>query len=151
MSAQSQHIEKALPGTILFACTHNMIRSPIAEGLTKALFPNKVFVDSCGIYAGVPDGFVISVMEEVGIDMSGHTPKSFADLEDEYFDLIICFSDVSHDQAKQFAEGKSTEVEHWPVFDSGLVSDNRDERLNAYRKVRDIILEKLKTRFGVSE
>ena len=37
------------------------------------------------------------------------------------------------------------------MFDSGLVSDNRDERLNAYRKVRDIILEKLKTRFGVSE
>ena len=112
-----------MPGTILFACTHNMIRSPIAEGLTKAMFPNKVFVDSCGIYEGVPDGFVITVMEEVGIDMSGHTPKSFSDLEDEYFDLIICFSPESHEVALKLAEGKSTKLitglslmRHWAVI-----------------------------------
>ena len=136
-----------MPGTILFACTHNMIRSPIAEGLTKALFPNKVFVDSCGIYAGVPDGFVITVMEEVGIDMSGHTPKSFGDLEDEYFDLIICFSPESHEVALKLAEGKSTEVDYWPVFDAALGSDSREERLAAYREVRRIISEKLNERF----
>lgn len=147
MSAQSQHIEKALPGTILFACTHNMIRSPIAEGLTKVLFPNKVFVDSCGINAGVPDGFVISVMEEIGIDMSGHTPKSFADLEDEYFDVIICFSPESYEVAKELAEGKSTEVEYWPVFDAALASDSREERLSAYRQVRELISQKLDERF----
>ncbi len=137
----------ALPGTILFACTHNMIRSPIAEGLTKAMFPNKVFVDSCGIHAGVPDGFVITVMEEMDIDMSGHVPKSFADLEDEYFDLIICFSSESHEIAKRLAEGKSTEVEYWPVFDAALASDVREERLAAYRQVRTVINEKLHARF----
>ena len=139
-----------LPGNVLFACTHNMIRSPMAEGLMKSLFPNKVFTDSCGINAGVPDGFVINVMNEINIDMTRHLPKSFEDLEDEYFDLIICFSDVSFEKAKIFAKGKSTEVEHWPVFDSGLVSDNRDERLKAYRLVRDIIAEKLKEKFGIS-
>ena len=136
-----------LPGTVLFACTHNMIRSPIAEGLTKAMFPNKVFVDSCGIYAGVPDGFVITVMEEVGIDMSAHKPKSFADLEDEYFDLIICFSQESYELAQDLAKGKSTEVEYWPVFDAALGSDAREERLQAYRQVREIISEKLNIRF----
>lgn len=154
LNDQTIHDDKAkpiLPGTVLFACTHNMIRSPMAEGLMKSLFPNKVFTDSCGIGAGVPDGFVMNVMDELGIDMSNHQPKSFDDLEDEYFDLIICFSDVSHEKAVIFAEGKSTDVEHWPVFDAGLVSDNRDERLNAYRLVRDIILEKLKARFGVAD
>ncbi len=138
---------KTLPGTILFACTHNMIRSPIAEGLTKVMFPNTVFVDSCGINAGVPDGFVITVMEEIGIDMSGHTPKSFADLEDEYFDLIICFSPESYEVATALAAGKSTEVEFWPVYDAALASDVREERLAAYRQVRGIISEKLNARF----
>ena len=137
----------SLPGTILFACTHNMIRSPIAEGLTKALFPHRVYVDSCGIYAGVPDGFVITVMDEVDIDMSNHTPKSFADLDDEYFDVIICFSQESYDLAQTLAEGKSTEVEYWPVFDAALGSDNREERLAAYRQVREIISGKLNDRF----
>ena len=139
----------SLPGTVLFACTHNMIRSPIAEGLTKAMFPNTIFVDSCGIYAGVPDGFVITVMEEVGIDMSAHKPKSFADLDDEYFDLIICFSQESYDIAKDFAQGKSTDIAYWPVFDAALASDVRKERLAAYRQVREIISEKLKEQFNL--
>jgi len=82
----------SFPGTVLFACTHNMIRSPIAEGIMKQLHPKTVFVDSCGINAGASDGFVITVMQEIGIDMTKHEPKSFGDLDDEYFDLIICFS-----------------------------------------------------------
>jgi protein-tyrosine-phosphatase len=139
----------ALPGTVLFACTHNMIRSPIAEGLMKSLFPNKVYVDSCGINAGALDGFLISVMEEVGIDMSGHTPKSFNDLQDEYFDLIICFSEESYEIAQKFAEAKVTEVEYWPVFDAALTSNIREERLRAYREVRKLISDKLHERFDI--
>ena len=145
-----------LPTTVLFACTHNMIRSPMAEGLMKSLFPNKVFADSCGIDAGIPDtgildGFMINVMDEINIDMSQHKPKSFLDLNDDYFDLIVCFSDISYGQAVQFAKGKSIEVEYWPVFDSGLVSDNRGERIKAYRLVRGIITEKLKARFAITD
>ena len=139
---------QTLPGTVLFACTHNMIRSPIAEGLTKAMFPNKVFVDSCGIYKGAPDGFVITVMEEIGIDMLSHQPKNFADLENEYFDLIICFSAESYEVAKDFADGKSSEVIYWPVFDAALASDVREERLAAYRQVRDTISDQLNKQFN---
>lgn len=135
------------PSAVLFACTHNMIRSPMAEGLMKALFPNKVFADSCGIDAGSSDGFVITVMDEIGIDMSAHQPKSFADLDNEYFDLVICFSEESHQEALKITQDKATEVEYWPVFDAGLLSDKRDEQLTAYRQVRDIIAEKLKARF----
>jgi protein-tyrosine-phosphatase len=138
----------SFPGTVLFACTHNMIRSPIAEGIMKQLHPKTVFVDSCGINAGASDGFVITVMQEIGIDMTKHEPKSFGDLDDEYFDLIICFSEDSYRKAQEFSRAKSTEVEYWPVFDTGLVSDNREERLAAYRLVRDRIRELIKERFG---
>ena len=137
-----------LPGTVLFACTHNMIRSPMAEGIMKQLCPNTVFVDSCGINAGSSDGFVITVMQEIGIDMTQHEPKSFGDLDDEYFDLIICFSEYSYSKAQDFAQAKSTEVEYWPVFDAGLASDNREERLAAYRVVRDRIGDLIKEKFG---
>jgi len=138
----------SLPGTVLFACTHNMIRSPMAEGIMKEFFPKRIFVDSCGIHAGTSDGFVITVMQEMGIDMTRHAPKCFGDLDDEYFDQIICFSEDSFQMAQEFARGKSTEVEYWPVFDAGLTSDNREERLAAYRLVRDRIHALIRERFG---
>lgn len=138
------------PATILFACTHNMIRSPMAEALMKARFPKTVFIDSCGITEGSLDGFVVTVMDEIGIDLMAHQPKRFVDLEDEYFDLIICFSKESYDQAVEFAQGKSTEVEHWPVFDAALASENREERLKAYRAVRDDIASRLDNRFDTA-
>ena len=143
-----QPLPKQLPSAVLFACTHNMIRSPMAEGLMKSLFPNEVYVDSCGVNAGSCDGFVISVMDELGIDMSSHRPKNFGDLDDDFFDLVICFSDESHAAATAFAHAKAINVLHWPVFDAGLVSDNRDERLTAYREVRDIIKARLEAQFG---
>ena len=143
--------KKPLPSTVLFACTHNMIRSPMAEALMKSMFPGQIFADSCGLNAGVADGFVITVMDEIGIDLSNHEPKSFDDLEDEFFDLIICFSDVSYAMALDMAQSKSTEVEFWPVYDAALASDNREERLTAYRLVRDAIAEKLKDYFGSPE
>jgi protein-tyrosine-phosphatase len=143
--------KKPLPSTVLFACTHNMIRSPMAEALMKSMFPGQIFADSCGLSAGVADGFVITVMDEIGIDLSNHEPKSFDDLEDEFFDLIICFSDVSYAMALDMAQSKSTEVEFWPVYDAALASDNREERLTAYRLVRDAIAEKLQDYFGSPE
>lgn len=138
---------KKPPATILFACTHNMIRSPMAEALMKDKFGNRIFIDSCGITEGSPDGFAVTVMDEIGIDLKAHQPKCFADLEDEYFDLIICFSEASRDHALEFALGKSTEVEYWPIYDAALVSENRVERLQAYRQVRDEIIAGLKARF----
>jgi protein-tyrosine-phosphatase len=138
-----------LPKALLFACTHNMIRSPIAEGLMKSLFPRGIYIDSCGIKAGILDGFLISVMEEIGIDVSDHTPKSFTDLEGEYFDLIICFSEESYKIALELTKSESTEVEYWPVFDAALTSDKREERLRAYRQVRTMIGQKLHDRFNI--
>lgn len=141
---------RKVPGSILFACTHNMIRSPMAEAIMKQRFPNTVFVDSCGIHAGSADGFVTNVMQELGIDISGHTPKNFDDLEDEFFDMIICFSEDSRARAEEFAAGKAMEVEYWPVYDVALTSENQQLRLNAYRVVRDTIIKRIEASFPLS-
>ena len=137
-----------MPKNLLFACTHNMIRSPMAEAMMKTRFGDRIGVDSCGITEGSPDGFTIAVMTEAGINIMQHQPKTFAALGDKTFDLIICFSEVSHSHAVEFARGHSSEVEYWPIYDSGLVSENREAKLRAYRAVRDEIAARLDARFS---
>ena len=139
-----------IPDSVLFACDHNMIRSPMAEAMMKARFPSKVFADSCGIHPGSMDAFTVKVMEEIGLDVSRHEPKNFGDLQDGYFDLVVCFSEASHALAQEFVQGKSMELELWPIYDAALASENQQLRFDAYRTVRDAIALKLDERFGGS-
>jgi protein-tyrosine-phosphatase len=71
-------------GAILFACNINAVRSAMAEAMVKVTFPKEIFVDSCGVAPGNPDGFAIAVMAEIGIDMGAHQPKSFDDLDSNF-------------------------------------------------------------------
>ena len=86
-------------GAILFACNINAVRSAMAEAMIKVTYPGKIFADSCGVSPGNPDGFAIAVMEEIGIDMNTHQPKSFEDLEFAFYDVIISFSPEAHEAA----------------------------------------------------
>ncbi len=81
-----------LPSAVLFACTMNSVRSPMAEALLKHLHGKHIFVDSVGARKGEIDSFAVAVMEEIGIDLSRHRSKSFAQLEDSSFDLIVTLS-----------------------------------------------------------
>ena len=95
------HNNTTLPN-ILFACTHNKIRSPMAEALTKTMYQAKIaHIDSCGIDdgGGIGDGFTVAVMREIGIDLLNHTPKSFTDRLNPKIDLVICFSEASFETA----------------------------------------------------
>ena len=71
------------PGAVLFACTENALRSPMAEGIAKFLVGHGIFIDSVGVRKGELDPFAVAVMDEIGIDISGHRAKSFDDLTDE--------------------------------------------------------------------
>ena len=72
-----------LPGSVLFACTENALRSPMAEALMKYLHGRRVYVQSAGIRPTAVDPFVVAVLDEIGIDLSRHRPRSFDDLEDD--------------------------------------------------------------------
>lgn len=88
-----------MPTSVLFACTHNSIRSPMSESITKSLYGHMIYVDSVGVRAGAVDGFVIEIMDEIGIDVSAHVSKTFDDLEDSSFDLIISLSPEAQHKA----------------------------------------------------
>src|SRR5687768_4050557 len=138
------------PGSVLFCCTHNSIRSPMAEGLLKYLHGRRIFVDSVGVRAQEIDGFVIAVMDEIGIDMSKHRPKTFDDLEDTSFDLIVSLSPEAQHSAVEMTRTMACDVEFWPTMDPSVIEGTREERLDAYRDVRDKLMERIRERFPLT-
>lgn len=136
-----------LPAAVLFACTQNSVRSPMGEALLKHLLGHRIYVDSVGVRAQEIDPFVIEVMEELGIDVSRHRAKSFDDLEDTSFDLIISLSPEAQHQAVELTRTMACDVEFWNTFDPTLVEGSRETRLQAYRDVRDQLKKRIEERF----
>lgn len=147
----------ALPSAVLFACNFNRVRSPIAETLLKRLVGDRIYVDSCGLRLPpdlggddvlAVDPFAQAVMTELGCDLSGHKAKTFDELEDDSFDLVISFTPESQHRAVELARGRAAEIEYWPIFDPTLVEGSRTARLDAYRDVRDTLAARIGERFG---
>ncbi len=137
-----------LPSAVLFACNMNSIRSPMAEGLLKFLHGNRIYVDSVGVRAKEINGFCVTVMDEIGIDLSRHKGKTFEDLEDSYFDLVITLSPEAQHKAVEMTRVMACEVKFWNTFDPSIIeSENRETMLDAYRTVRDQLMERIKARF----
>jgi protein-tyrosine-phosphatase len=138
---------QGLPDAVLFACTHNSVRSAMAEGLLKHLLGHRVYVDSAGVHPGRIDPFVVEVMEEIGIDLSRHRAKTFDMLEDSFFDLIVSLSPEAQHSAVEMTRTMACDVEFWPTLDPTHMEGSREQRLDAYRQVRDNLQAKLKKRF----
>jgi len=138
-----------LPGAVLFACNYNRVRSPMAAGLMRLIHGDRVFVDSCGLMPGeVVDPFVLIVMNEVGADISHHQAKSFDDLADGSFDVIVSLTAEAQERSAELSRGRAVEVEHWATEDPTLVDGSREARLDAYRAVRDALRGRILSRFG---
>ena len=136
-----------LPGAVLFACSENALRSPMAESILKHLHGHRIYVDSVGVRAGKLESFAVEVLDEIGIDLSRHRSKSFDDLEDEYYDLIITLSPEAQHRAVELTRTMAVDLEFWHTFDPSIVEGNRDTCLAAYRQVRDQLLERICDRF----
>jgi len=138
-----------LPGAVLFACSRNAVRSPMAAAILRHLAGNRVYVKSAGVRAGETDPFAIAAMEELGIDISKHQPMSLTDLHDTSFDLIVSLSPEAHHQALELTGRFAVNVEYWPTPDPTVASGNREQILSAYRAVRDGLFRKIKQRFPI--
>ncbi len=136
-----------LPAAVLFACSHNSVRSPMAEGLLKFLLGDRVYVDSAGVHKRDVDGFTVAVMEEIGIDLTGHRSKTFDELEDGSYDLVISLSPEAQHKAVEMTRVMACEVEFWNTFDPSVIEGSRETRLEAYRGVRDGLMKRMKERF----
>ena len=137
-----------VPASLLFACSENSVRSPMAEALAKRLYGQAAYIDSVGVRASEVDFFAAAALDELGIDVHRHHAKTFDDVDPSSFDVIVTLSPEAHHQALEFTRGTAAEVEYWPVMDPSVVEGSRDMRLSAYRSTRDQILARLKARFG---
>jgi len=136
-----------LPGAILFACGQNSIRSPMAEAIMKHLYGHLVYVDSVGVRARQVNGFAVAVMEEIGMDLIAHKPKTFDDLEDTSYDLIVSLSPEAQHRAVEMTRTMACEVEYWQTLDPSVVRGSREVMLDAFRQVRDGLQQRIIDRF----
>jgi protein-tyrosine-phosphatase len=137
-------VEHKRPQSVLFACSMNAVRSPMAEALAKQYFGRDIYFASAGVRAGELDGFAVAAMEELGIDISKHKPHTFEDLEDSSFDVIISLSPEAHHRALEFTRTMAVEVIYWPTIDPTAVQGTRENMLDAYRNVREGLSKKIK-------
>jgi len=138
-----------LPGAILFACTLNAVRSPMAAALMRHLFGRVTYVESAGVRAGSLDPLAVEVMDEIGIEIGAHKPRSFDELEDASFDLVVTLSPEAHHKAMELTRTAAMEVEYWPTLDPTAYEGSRAQVLEVYRGVRDELMHRIRARFAV--
>lgn len=139
------------PQAVLFACGLNAVRSPIAASLLKQMFGATIYVGSAGVRKGELDPFAVAVMEEIGHDIAKHKPMTFEELEDWEglnFDLIVTLSPEAHHKALDLTRTIAADVEYWPTMDPTGAEGSREQRLDAYRAVRDQLMARIGERFS---
>jgi protein-tyrosine-phosphatase len=143
------------PQAVLFACGLNSVRSPMAAALLKQMLGGggrSLYISSAGVRKGELDPFAAAAMEEVGIDIKGHRPITFEELEDLEglnFDLIVTLSPEAHHKALELTRTSAVDVEYWPTADPTAIEGSREQRMNAYREVRDQLLRRVRARFAL--
>jgi protein-tyrosine-phosphatase len=138
------------PASILFACTMNAVRSPMAEALMKHFHGRRIYCDSVGVRTEGVDQLAIEVMGEIGLDIRRHHGKTFEELSDLSYDLVITLSPEAQHRAMELTRRMACDVEYWPTFDPSAIEGSRDNRLDAYRQVRDELKRRILTRFPLS-
>ncbi|MDX2258009.1 MAG: low molecular weight phosphatase family protein [Hyphomicrobiaceae bacterium] len=138
------------PRNVLFACSLNAVRSPMAAAMLRHLAGEDVGVASAGVRAGLLDPMAVRVMSEIGIDVSQHQPCALRDLDEPDYDLVVSLSPEAHHQALELTRTMPADVEYWPTLDATVVLGHGDEEqvLASYRMVRDHLFRRIKQRFG---
>ena len=135
----------------LFMCNFNAVRSLAAEAIARHYFGRSIYVQSAGGRSGEPaDPFMVAALDEIGIDAARHKPRTLAQLEEWEglnFDLIITLAPEAHHAALELTRTNAVEVEYWPTPDPTNIQDGtREQRLDAYRDVRDGLVYRIKMR-----
>ena len=143
--------DRARPQAVLFACGLNSVRSPMAAALFRHMFGRSAYVGSAGVRRGELDAFAVAAMEEIGLDIAKHRPMTFEELEDWEglnFDLIVTLAPEAHHKALDLTRTIAADVEYWPTPDPTIAKGSREQRLDAYRAVRDQLARRIKERFA---
>lgn len=133
---------------VLFICSLNAVRSPMAEALGKMRFGRQLYFDSAGLRKSDRDTFALSALREMGIDFERDESHTFDEVDFEGFDIVVALSPEAHDVARERLRATSVELLFWSIEDATEISGTREQRMLAYRGVRDKIDRLIKTEIG---
>ncbi len=143
-----------LPSSVLFCCDYNAVRSPMAEGIMKKLYGDRVYVQSAGVRHDLEiDGFSIAVCKEIDVELSRHRVRTMDEMHDwgddlSSFELVVALSPAAQRRAIESTVYFALDVEYWPVLDPTGMGESREEQLVFYRQSRDQIYSRIIERFG---
>lgn len=120
----------------------------MAEGLARLRYGKRIYVDSAGLMKSERDGFALAVLRETGIEFETDEPRTLEEIDCEGFDLVIALSPEAHRRAQDLLRATSVELLYWPIEDATQVAGSRDQRIEAYRRVRDTIDQRIRTEIG---
>src|SRR5437763_10076311 len=126
------------------------VRSPMAAALFKHYF-GRTYVGSAGVRKGELDPFAVAAMEELGLDIAKHRPITFEELEEWEglnFDLIVTLAPEAHHKALELTRTVAADVEYWPTPDPTPTEGSREQRMDAYRAVRDQLARRIRQRLS---
>ena len=126
---------------VLILCTGNSARSQMAEGLLRHDAGDGFEVFSAGTHPGRVRPEAIEVMREVGMDISGHRSKSVDEFVGQQFDYVITVCDNAREHCPVFPT--ETRRIHWSFDDPAAAEGDEATRLAEFRRVRDLIRERL--------
>lgn len=136
------------PLNVLFVCSRNAVRSPMAAALATHLCGDRIHAESAGVSPEIADSIATQVMAEMGIDISTHEPRALAGARASAFDLIVTLSGSARAEAAERAPDVA--AEHWPTTDTTAFEGSREMRLAAYRELRDKLVARITERFGAA-
>lgn len=135
------------PMRVLFLCMHNSSRSQMAEGLLRARGGQRFRVFSAGTHPRTVHPLAVKAMAELGIDISeraGHRAKGIEEFANEPpMDLVITVCDEAAEECPYFPNARHQT--HWSFPDPSAATDTEEERLAAFRRVRDAIATRVDT------
>ena len=128
---------------VLILCTGNSARSQMAEGLLRHEAGDRLEVFSAGTRPTTVRPEAIAALAELGINISRHRSKSAEEFAGQPFDFVITVCDAANEACPVFPAG--VQRLHWSFEDPAAVEGTYEERLAAFRRIRDQIHERLKT------
>jgi len=135
-------------GSVLFVCSLNAVRSPMAEAIAKQLYGRRIFVESAGLTKDERDPFAIAALAEIGISMGEDEPKVIEEVDFEGFDLVVALSPEAHARVQTLCRATAMQVWFWPISDATQAQGTREQRLEAFRLARDELRGRIRREIG---
>ncbi|HEY0444659.1 MAG TPA: arsenate reductase ArsC [Candidatus Limnocylindrales bacterium] len=126
---------------VLFLCSHNSARSQMAEGILRAWGGDRYEPHSAGTEATSVRPEAISAMAELGIDIGGQESKAVQRYSGAAFDIAVTVCEDANEACPYFPAKRNL---HWGFDDPAAVDGTEDERLAAFRRVRDEIATRIR-------